>query len=78
MSAAPVLHSEAAWKFVQRLAIRRREKRYTQLSLGVAIGLDNKMVSRWECGEQLPRVQNLIALCEVLGVSADWLLGIER
>jgi transcriptional regulator with XRE-family HTH domain len=33
--------------------------------------------SHWECGKALPRAGALFGLAQALGVSADWLLGLE-
>ena len=49
----------------------------SQRDLANIIGSDNKHVSTWECGKKIPSVENLIKLCQVLDVSADYLLGID-
>ena len=38
---------------------------------------NRKQVRNWETGKAYPRGDNLIELCKVLKVSADYILGIE-
>lgn len=40
-------------------------------------GLHQNVV-RWEKGYNMPRTAQLRLVCEVLGVSADWLLGLQE
>jgi transcriptional regulator with XRE-family HTH domain len=64
--------------FGSRLAERRKAKGLTQDQLGKGLGTDGKDVGKavvwgWE-KEQHHRVDQLILICERLGVSSDWLL----
>ena len=56
------------------IAAARREKGMTQRQVAEALGLSNRTVSKWECGDGLPELANLLPLCELLGVTADELL----
>ncbi len=47
----------------------RDRKGYTQAELGTLLGVSNKAVSRWECGESFPDVGVLENLSEILGIS---------
>ena len=56
------------------IAARRRERGMTQRELAEALGLSNRTISKWECGDGLPDLANILPLCELLGVTADELL----
>lgn len=56
----------------------RRERGMTQRELAEALGLSNRTISKWECGDGLPELANILPLCELLGVTADELLCGER
>ena len=56
------------------IAEARRARGMTQRELAEALGLSNRTISKWECGDGLPELANLLPLCELLGVTADELL----
>jgi transcriptional regulator with XRE-family HTH domain len=61
------------------MAERRKAKGLTQDQLGKGLGTDGKDVGKavvwgWEKEQHHPRVDQLILICERLGVSSDWLL----
>lgn len=66
---------------IDRLGARLREARiaqgFTQKRLAQLLDVREKDVSRWESGEHAPSTPRLARLAVALGVSADWLLGIE-
>ena len=45
--------------------------------IAAASGVSPSALSRYVRGERLITTHALIALCPVLGISADWILGIE-
>lgn len=55
----------------------RRAKDMTQEKLAEILGVSVSAVSLWESGKTMPDIALLPALCSVLGVSADTLLGID-
>ena len=63
--------------FAGRLKRRREELGFSQHKLAKAVGLSRNSIQKFEAGT-LPRGDNLMALCRVLGVSADWLLGMDE
>lgn len=70
----------AAWDFDRaaygaRVAIARSRKGFTQADLAFRIEWPASQVSHHETGKRSPSAANLLALCNVLDVSADWLLG---
>lgn len=59
--------------------IRLREARgsRTQVQVASAIGIKQQAYGRYEKGEVLPGAETLQKICFTLGVSADWLLGLD-
>lgn len=62
----------------ERLSELRRQKGATQEDVARALGVTNQAVSKWEIGACCPDIQLLPELCAYYGVSADYLLGVER
>ena len=54
----------------------RESKGISQKDFALMIGVSNSRLSNWEQGKNRPDVNNLSRICEVLGVSADNLLGV--
>jgi transcriptional regulator with XRE-family HTH domain len=52
-----------------------KEPKLTQEALGSQVGAKKANVSQWENGSHMPDLKSLAALCDVLGCSADRLLG---
>ena len=65
MMATGVLAMEAARKGLRSL---RRDAVLTQQELADQIGVQQRMVSKWENGEAMPRPTNIRKLAEALGV----------
>jgi transcriptional regulator with XRE-family HTH domain len=65
--------------FAKRLKQAREARGLSQNGLAAALGgeVTQSAVSYWESGKNLPATETLRELCTVLGVSADWLLGLE-
>ena len=62
----------------RRIAECRKEKQFTQDELAVRLGITPQALSKWERSQSLPDIALLKELCGILGVSADYLLGMER
>lgn len=60
------------------IALCRKEKGLTQRQLAETIGVSDKTVSKWECGNGLPEVSLMLPLCGVLGISVNELLCGEK
>ena len=56
------------------IAASRQAKGLTQRELAEALGLSNRTISKWECGDGLPELANILPLCELLDITADELL----
>mgnify|MGYP002524712835 CR=1 FL=1 len=67
-------------EFGSRLQALRKNKNLTidkfveTLSNEFHLDMDEKSVRRYECGEYLPKIDNLIAISEYFGVSLDFLI----
>ena len=61
-----------------RLKLARDRMLLTQRELAKKMTTDPMVVWRWENGRSFPNLSGLISLCNVLEVSADYLLGISE
>lgn len=52
----------------------RIEKKISQLSLGIKIGVDQVSISGYETSKSYPNVQTLLKICDLFHVSSDFLL----
>ncbi len=62
-------------KFLKEL---RKEKEYTQETLGEKVGVTNKTVSRWETGTYMPPVECLVLLSDIYDVSINEIVAGQR
>ena len=53
----------------------RIERGMTQLSLQMKTGIDQALLSKYESGERVPTVENLIILADYFHTSLDYLMG---
>ena len=58
----------------QRILVRRRALRMTQEELAERLGVSAQMISNLELGKKAIRPENLAKVCEVLELSADFVL----
>ena len=58
----------------QRIMVRRKSLRMTQEELADKLGVSAQMISNLELGKKAIRPENLAKVCEVLGLSADFVL----
>jgi transcriptional regulator with XRE-family HTH domain len=61
--------------FAERLKQLRTERQLTQGRLSELIGVSVRVYHRWENGDATPHLDTLVKIADVLGVSADALLG---
>ena len=59
------------------IAQQRKEKQMTQKQLGEALGVSDKTVSKWECGNGLPDISIIMPLCNLLEINVNELLSGE-
>lgn len=60
------------------IAEERKRKNYTQRQLAEILGISDKTISKWECGNGFPEVSLLLPLCEELEITVNELLTGER
>lgn len=65
-------------KIGEFIAELRKGKGLTQRQLADAVGVSDKTISKWECGNGLPEMSNIPILCDVLGININELLSGER
>lgn len=50
----------------------------SQQEVGDAVGVKQKVVSKWEVGEDTPKPHHIIALAKHFDVTTDYLLGVTE
>lgn len=60
------------------IAELRKEKELNQTELADRLGVTNKAVSKWECGDGYPEITLIPSIAKELGVTVDELLNGER
>lgn len=63
-------------KFAMRFKELREEKKLSQAQIGKELGYTQVCISRWESGERIPNVNDIIAVAMFFNVSTDYLLGL--
>lgn len=61
-------------KFHEKIFGLRKQAGMTQSELAEKLNVSRQAVSRWEMGSAKPEVDTLIAMCDLFGVSLDYLL----
>jgi len=64
--------------YVKRIRDLREDHDKTQKEVADALGTSQTMYARYERGANELPVRHLIVLCRLYGVSADYILGIEK
>lgn len=57
----------------KNLAELRKRKKYTQLDLANILQYSDKAISKWEKGDSLPDIEVLYNICNMYGVTLDYL-----
>lgn len=60
------------------IAEMRKEQNLTQIDLAEQLGISNKTISKWECGNGMPDYSVMESLCEILKINVNELLSGER
>ena len=62
--------------FGEGLKLLREEKNITQIELGQALNISNRVIAYYESNDRFPREQStLVNIANHFDVSLDWLLG---
>ena len=64
--------------FSTRLKELRNEKNFTQRKIAELMNVSQVSYLHWEQGKTQPDIENIVKLCQLFGVSADYLLGLEN
>lgn len=64
--------------FASRLKKARQDKKISQRDLSDLTKINRADIGLYETGKKFPSLDNLIKILRCTGVSADWLLGMER
>ncbi len=62
----------------KRIAESRRSLEFTQEELANRLGVTPQALSKWEKGASSPDLEMLTSLCDILEVSADYLVGKKK
>lgn len=61
-----------------RIKLLREKRGLTQAELAKQLGVTRSGVNAWEMGISVPSTQYIVELAQYFGVSADYLLGLEK
>lgn len=62
-------------KISDQLTDLRSKKGLTQEAVAEALNVSRQAISRWELGDSIPSLENLVQLCRLYGVSLDDLVN---
>ena len=62
----------------ERISKARAKANMTQEQLAEKLNISRISVARYEAGEMVPKLQNVVAIALELDVSVDYLLGLEE
>lgn len=60
------------------ISVMRKHQGLTQRALADILGISDKTVSKWECGNGMPEVSLMLPLCEALNISLNELFSGEK
>lgn len=63
--------------FGNKLKAVRKAKKMTQVEFAKSLGVSSSIIAAYEQGKNFPSVSVLIDICNILGVSSDYLLGLS-
>lgn len=69
------MDQEKIGKFIAEV---RKQRGLTQKELAEKIGISDKTISKWECGNSIPDISYLESLCDSLDIKVNELLSGER
>lgn len=69
------METETKMNLPSKLLSLRKQKGLTQLELAEKLNVSRQAISRWEVGAAIPGTESLKLLCDLYGVSMDYLLS---
>lgn len=64
--------------FGENMLTVRKQKGMTQQELGKVIGVDKRVISKYENGQTIPSIKVAIQIAQALQVSLDYLAGSDK
>jgi len=58
----------------EKIQILRKQQGMSQEQLSALVGVSRQAISKWEVGESIPDVGNVVQLSEIFGVTTDYIL----
>jgi transcriptional regulator with XRE-family HTH domain len=68
----------AEMTFGERVCYLRESKGWIQRDLAFRMSVKSNTISNWEKGISRPNLDQLVQLCQVLSVTSDSLLGLDK
>ena len=62
-------------KLHEKIYYCRKKTGMSQEVLAEKIGVSRQAISKWETGDAMPELSKLKSLCDVFGVTADWMIS---
>lgn len=59
---------------MENLRKLRETRHLSQVALSMKTGIEQSLISKYETGERLPTVENLMILAKLFGTSLDYLM----
>ena len=69
------MDQEKTGRFIAQM---RKQRRLTQRELADALGISDKTVSKWECGNGMPELSLMQPVCEILEIGLNELFSGEK
>lgn len=66
------------WNGAKRLAESLRRSGFSKVEAGRRLGMSHATICRYTSGERAPSPDMLVRLCRLLGVTADYLVGLAK
>ena len=60
------------------IAEMRKQQNYTQRQFAEILGISDKTVSKWECGNGMPELSLMLPVCEILKINLNELFSGEK
>lgn len=64
-------------KFKERITEELKTSTYTQKQIAKLLNISEGNISNWKKGTNIPSITILFELCQLLNISADYLLGLS-
>jgi DNA-binding Xre family transcriptional regulator len=62
----------------ERLSLILKQRRIRQKTLSEKTGISEPAISAYCNGVRKPRADHIVIICKTIGISADWLLGMNN